>query len=330
MPKVRSPPSYREFPVKCVRKGFLMNDDSEVSDVSGVGLAEDGAGYTYDGQPDSYAGLNGGGFFELPGCVNTYALGGTCGRREHASWHGEGGDHGAHFVTGAGRGVANVLIENIRLNDVTDQAGHSAFWSAMAPDGSAHRNVTLRKVVAMRTMRDGINVHGHVIGWLGEDLHFENCGDDVYAVWGAGGGSDVYQTGFPEPYVRCGLTNSPATNVTYRNTFAKPGGSWSSCSHIFGAGTVLLEHMLCCHTPQQAYQYPALSIDSTFCPSYTHANVTFRGLRWFDDAHVDLCDVNGPGVATAPVSPRAEAGGPTGWKASDLHVRELGCQVPQE
>ena len=131
-------------------------------------------------------------------------------------------------------------------------------------------------------------------------------------------------------FVRCGLTNSPATNVTYRNTFAKPGGSWSSCSHIFGAGTVLLEHMLCCHTPQQAYQYPALSIDSTFCPSYTHANVTFRGLRWFDDAHVDLCDVNGPGVATAPVSPRAEAGGPTGWKASDLHVRELGCQVPQE
>ena len=107
----------------------------------------------------------------------------------------------------------------------------------MAPDGSAHRNVTLRKVVAMRTMRDGINVHGHVVGWLGEDLHFENCGDDVYAVispsspvishelkpsppdlrrparyavWGAGGGSDVYQTGFPEPYVKCGLANSPS------------------------------------------------------------------------------------------------------------------------
>ena len=30
IPQVRSPPSYREFPVKCVRKGFLMNDDSEV------------------------------------------------------------------------------------------------------------------------------------------------------------------------------------------------------------------------------------------------------------------------------------------------------------
>ena len=335
--------------------------------------------------PWADAGLNGGAFFELPGCVNTYAVGGTCGRRAHASWHGEGGDHGRHFVTGLGRAVANVLIENVRLNDLSEQAAQSAFWSAMTPDDTAHRNITFRKVVSMRTMRDGINVHGHVVGWLGEDLHFERCGDDVYAVWGAGGGADVDQTGFDKPCapsrrescgphsggfpppldqpptpldqmaaarpwllllpstplypmaaarsearrpisrcadVKCGLTNRPATDIVYRRVFAKPGGSWSSCSHVFGAGRVAFEDMLCCNTPQQAYQYPALTIDSTFCPSYANANVSFKGLRWFDDGHKDLC---APGAGgTTPV--RAQAGGATGWSASALHTEELGCE----
>jgi len=225
-------------------------------------------------------------------------------------------------VTGLGRAVANVLIENVRLNDLSEQAAQSAFWSAMTPDDTAHRNITFRKVVSMRTMRDGINVHGHVVGWLGEDLHFERCGDDVYAVWGAGGGADVDQTGFDKPYVKCGLTNRPATNIVYRRVFAKPGGSWSSCSHVFGAGRVAFEDMLCCNTPQQAYQYPALTIDSTFCPSYANANVSFKGLRWFDDGHKDLC---APGAGgTTPV--RAQAGGATGWSASALHTEELGCE----
>ena len=40
--------------------------------------------------------------------------------------------------------------------------------------GAAHTNVTLRRIVAMRTLRDGVNVHGAVVGWTGEDLHFEN------------------------------------------------------------------------------------------------------------------------------------------------------------
>ena len=311
--------------VKCARKGFLMNDNTTVRNVNGQGLPEDGAGFTADGQPESYAGLNGGAFFELPGCVNTYAVGGTCGRRSHASWHGEGGDHGTHFVTGLGRGVENVLIEDVRLNDLAEEAAQSAFWSAMSPDGSAHRNVTFRRVVSMRTMRDGINVHGHVIGWLGEDLHFENCGDDVFAVWGAGGGQDVEQTGFPKPYVQCELTNRPATDVVYRRTFAKPGGSWSSCSHIFGAGRVLFEDMLCCNTPQQAYEYPALTVDTTFCPDYHAANVTFKGLRWFNDESTDLC-ASSEGGPTPVRSPRPEAGDATGWKASSLDIRQLGCQ----
>ena len=34
----------------------------------------------------------------------------------------------------------------VRLNDLVDgSASHSAFWSAMAPDGSAHRDITFRR-----------------------------------------------------------------------------------------------------------------------------------------------------------------------------------------
>lgn len=108
--------------------------------------------------------------FELPGCVTSYADGGTtCGRKVQAANHGEGGDHGHRFVTGVGRGVANVLIEDVRLNDALNasmdphaaanaSASWAGFWSAMAPDGSAHSNITFRRVVAMRTLRDGVRL----------------------------------------------------------------------------------------------------------------------------------------------------------------------------
>ena len=233
MPQVEVPNGGgAKLPIKCLRKGFLMNSDTAVRGVNGQGLAEDGQGYLQADEPQSYAGLSGGGFFELPGCITSYAVGGTCGRAADAANHGEGGDHGARFVTGTagGRGVANVVIEDVRLNDALDasmdphagageRASWAAFWSAMPPvvaggaggskavagtnsssdlasgsgsgsgsglgaasdaahanviSGAAHANVTLRRVVAMRTLRDGVNVHGAVVGWTGEDLHFEN------------------------------------------------------------------------------------------------------------------------------------------------------------
>jgi hypothetical protein len=70
----------------------------------------------------------------------------------------------------SGKGVSNVLIENVRLNDIVDdEASLTAFWSAMPPDGSPHVNITFRRVACMRTKRDGINVHGQLIGWTGEE-----------------------------------------------------------------------------------------------------------------------------------------------------------------
>jgi hypothetical protein len=291
-----------QVPVKCVRKGFLMNDDTALRNLNGQGLAEEGAGFSVPHEPDAYAGLNGGAFLELPGCVCTFASNGTCGRSFNASWHGEGGDHGPQFVTGHGSGVSNVLVENVRLNDILNvsldphasgdyvRASLVGFWSAMTPSGEPHRDVALRRVVAMRTVRDGINVHGNVINWTGTDLHFENTGDDVFAVWGAGGG-DVDQLGFDAPYAKCGLTNAPATDVSFTRVFAKGISDWSSCGHVFGAGRVVYDQMACC----DLNGYPAMSIDSTFCPSYAHANVTLENLQWFDGKAKDMCEGGGGG-----------------------------------
>ena len=155
----------------------------------------------------------------------------------------------------------------------------------MTPSGEPHQNVALRRVVAMRTVRDGINVHGNVVNWTGSDLHFENTGDDVFAVWGAGGGN-VDQLGFDAPYAKCGLTNTPATDVSFTRVFAKGISDWSSCGHVFGSGRVVYDQMACC----DVNDYPAMSIDSTFCPAYAHANVTLDNLQWFDGNGKDRCD----------------------------------------
>ena len=289
--------------VKCKRKGFLMNDHTAVRNINGQGLAEDGAGMG--------AGLNGGAFFELPGCITSYAVRGGCGKQP-----GEG-VRGASYVTGAGKAVAHVLIEDVRLNDLTDgKASLSAFWSGMAPDGAAHRDITFRRIVAMRTERDGINVHGNVVGWTGEDLHFENQGDDVYAVWGGGGGDAVDETGMGQQGIKCGLSNQPATDVTFRRVFAGPGTSaWSSCSHTFGVGRVSYEHMLCCASPAA---HPALIVDSSFCASYPNANVTLVSLRWYKGQQ-NLCYQGGPHAVAA------HGGWNTGWKDANLHTAALGC-----
>ena len=176
----------------------------------------------------------------------------------------------------------------------------------------------------MRTERDGINVHGNVQGFTGEDLHFENQGDDVYAVWGAGGGRGVAFTGLGKPEdVDCGLSNTPATDIVFRRVFAGPGtSSWSSCAHVFGAGRVVYDELTCCAT-QSPHPYPAVGIADTFCPDYHRADITVKGLRWFDNAEAekDWCaDATRPTRVGQPT-----AGTAAGWKGDRLHTDALGC-----
>merc|ERR1711879_503319 len=117
----------------------------------------------------------------------------------------------------------------------------------MTTDDSAHTNITFRKVVSMRTNQDGINVHGSVVNWHGEDLHFENTGDDVYAVWG-GGAYATHTSGMPGSGNCPPMTNVPATQVSFHRLLAKQksGGSYGTCFSIFGGRLVDIADMTCC------------------------------------------------------------------------------------
>ena len=124
----------------------------------------------------------------------------------------------------------------------------------------------------------------------------------------------------------CGLNNTPATDVVFRRTFAGPGASsWSSCSHVFGAGRVSYEDMTCCRTTSN---YPALIVDSSFCPDYTHGFITVKRLRWFRDA-TNLCASAGTAAgavsAGAAGDAQGEGKGDIHWKESRLDTSELGC-----
>ena len=68
--------------------------------------------------------------------------------------------------------------------------------------------------------------------------------------------------------------------------------------------------------------FTCISIASTFCADYPHANVTFQGLRWFDSkSGADLCAQKG-----GPSPVYASAGSETGWQPSNLHTDGLGCK----
>ena len=343
------------------------------------------------------AGLNGGAFFELPGCVTTYAVGGrprtvptdptthsvhrahrchcctgrvrAAGRRDVRAEGGGAARRGGRprpALCDGGRPRRRQRAHRGRAAQRPHRrpgllrrllVGHGARWVGARehhlPQGRGHAHEARRCVAcASRTRAPpppsptaaaqsrawldipstaqrpcrvpaidaGINVHGDVRNWTGEDLHFENQGDDVYAVWGAGGGAQVDGTGLGKPYAKCGLSNTPASDITFRRVFAGAGASeWSSCAHVFGVGRVVYDQMLCCSTPSN---HPALIVDSSFCPDYKAANVTVRGLRWFRGAD-DLCAAED---GASPVSAGTlSEGSATGWKRSDLDLRGLGC-----
>ncbi len=272
---------------KCNRKGFLMSSYTVVRNLVAQGKTEDGEGLGM--------GLSGGGFIELPGCAASYSSREGCGGPDERSddfdlpsdsfWTGPDG----------GTAVHNVLVENLRLNDLrADEGSNVVFWSAMTMDDSAHTNVTVRKVVSMKTHVDGINVHGAVVNWAGSDIHIENTGDDVYAVWGAG--ADGHTSGMASG--QCPpMTNAPATEVSFERLFArqKSGGGYGTCMSLFGTGRVSVDQMVCCEEHSGGAQ-GILNIEKDFCALYPagQANITFGHASWFRGTR-DLCDDGGEG-----------------------------------
>ena len=96
----------------------------------------------------------------------------------------------------------------------------------------------------------------------------------------------------------------------------------SRCAHVFGAGRVVYDELTCCAT-QSPHPYPAVGIADTFCPDYHRADITVKGLRWFDNAEAekDWCaDATRPTRVGQPT-----AGTAAGWKGDRLHTDAVGC-----
>jgi len=171
-----------------LRKGFLLHSNTVVKNINFQGKDTT--------RPDDNGNLCGGGVFETPGCVSPGFTDGDgigwvtkrVGCYDHTG-------QSNNLVTGDGKGVQNVTVDSVRLNDlllpsdpnqyVGAQGSQVAVWVAMTADGSATKHVQVTNLVSMLTRGDGINFHGNVQDSLVENCHIENTGDDVYAVWGA-------------------------------------------------------------------------------------------------------------------------------------------------
>lgn len=195
-----------------LRIGFLLNSNTSVRNINFQGRDTT--------RPYDNGNLCGGGVFETPGCVSpgfgdgvgTDWVNKRIGCYDHA---GKPND----LVTGDGKGVQNVIIENVRLNDLflpTDPSKYSegqgsqvAVWLAMTQDGSATKNVHVKNLVSMLTRGDGINFHGNVQQSVAEDCHIENTGDDIYAFWGA------YAENFAQNVFRNNVGINPGVTRNY-------------------------------------------------------------------------------------------------------------------
>jgi len=222
-----TPENYRQW-----RKGFLMNDNTTARNFLYDGAVE-------DGMDDCDGGLGGGGAFELPGCLTSYpAPQGVvgCGVMEDNKTPVH---EGTKFVTGAGKAVENVTIEDVRLADGLVGYGVKsmmAMWSAFPPDGAMHKNVSVRRLVSMGSGKDGMNIHGPIDGFTGEDMYIERANDDTFAFWGAGG----------IPFL-----NNRTRNIKLNRLFVRYQKSWDhywgTCLTSFGFGVSFeINQLMCC------------------------------------------------------------------------------------
>eukprot|EP00930_Biecheleria_cincta_P082919 TRINITY_DN72553_c0_g1_i1.p1 TRINITY_DN72553_c0_g1~~TRINITY_DN72553_c0_g1_i1.p1 ORF type:complete len:569 (-),score=58.18 TRINITY_DN72553_c0_g1_i1:142-1620(-) len=197
--------------VRSLRKGFLMYSNTVVRNIAFQG--KDTLRPTDNGD------LCGGGVFETPGCVHN-----RC--------------DFPHLMTGDGKPVTNVSIENVRLNDFSDDptlASQLAVWVAQTADTqtpTSHVHVT--NLVAMFLHADGINFHGFVQNALVDGCYIQNTGDDIYAVWGS---------------------NFDTEGIVFQNSVAVDAGRardnhYGSCVAVYGAREATFRN-LTCYAPEQ-------------------------------------------------------------------------------
>mmetsp|Transcript_103495 Transcript_103495/g.183855 ORF Transcript_103495/g.183855 Transcript_103495/m.183855 type:complete len:479 (+) Transcript_103495:28-1464(+) len=216
-----------------LRIGFLLNSNTSVQNINFQGRDTT--------RPYDNGNLCGGGVFETPGCVSPgFGDGvgtGWVNKRTGCYDHtGKPND----LITGNGKGVENIVIENVRLNDLflpsdpskydQGQGSQVAVWLAMTQDGSATKNVHITNLVSMLTRGDGINFHGNVQHSIAENCHVENTGDDIYAFWGA-------------------YAENPSQNVFRNNVGKNPGVTrnygYGVCVAVYGAMDLTISGTKC-------------------------------------------------------------------------------------
>ena len=144
----------------------------------------------------------------------------------------------SHLITGNGRPVSNVLIENVRLNDWSNDPRHAsqlAVWTAQTTDTNTPTSqVTVKNLVAMFLHADGINFHGFTQNALVDDCYIQNTGDDIYAVWGS---------------------HFDTRNIVFQNCVGVDAGRarhnhYGSCVAVYGAKEAAFKD-LTCYAPEQ-------------------------------------------------------------------------------
>ena len=198
------------------RIGFLMNNNTVLQNFIGNGYLGNFSNSVGD------MGLNGGGFIELPGCATSYrdtSGNNKCGGPQENYYYASHNDLGKLYsdwkewwYTGDGKGITNVLVENIRINDMQHQLDcsnypstcnnkenaiwplqqlytNTLFWSGLAINDISHKNIYLRQIFSGITHADGINVHGKVNNFKADNIHIENTHDDSLAIWGVNSSS---------------------------------------------------------------------------------------------------------------------------------------------
>jgi len=128
-------------------------------------------------------------------------------------------------------------------------------------EGTQH--LVVSNVVSRSNQADGINLHGYVRNAEVSNAHFENTGDDSFAVWGA----NLY----PE-------------NITFRDSMTiNPGvmrpGWYGNCVATYGLRSVSFEHITCAQpTLEHPIPQPHSSItqiDTSMFTIYTSFGGTY-------------------------------------------------------
>jgi len=196
---------------KSLRKGFLLSSNTLIENIAFQG--KDTL------RPSDNGALCGGGVFETPGCVHNQC-------------------EFPHLMTGDGKPVTNVTIQNIRLNDYANDpqlASQLAVWVAQTSDAETPTSqVHVKNLVAMFLHADGINFHGFVQDSMVDDCYIQNTGDDIYAVWGS---------------------HFDTRGIIFQNSVAVDAGRarqnhYGSCVAVYGAKEATFRN-LTCFAPEQ-------------------------------------------------------------------------------